>query len=107
MKVFLVGGARPNFMKIAPIYREALQRPKVDSRIVHTGQHYDYEMSDAFFDDLGIPMPLDIWGCSYGGLMGEGRPPSARKMEAGGTKKAELDIEGMGFCKTTRRGTET
>jgi len=57
MKVFLVAGARPNFMKIAPIYREALQRPEVDCRIVHTGQHYDYEMSQGFFDDLGIPMP--------------------------------------------------
>ena len=57
MKVFLVAGARPNFMKIAPIYREALQRPEVDCRIVHTGQHYDYEMSDAFFEDLGIAKP--------------------------------------------------
>lgn len=57
MKIFLVAGARPNFMKIAPIYRVSLAVPGVDCRIVHTGQHYDYEMSQAFFDDLEIPQP--------------------------------------------------
>lgn len=40
MKVFLVAGARPNFMKIAPIYRASLSIPEVDCQIVHTGQHY-------------------------------------------------------------------
>ncbi|MBI5017291.1 MAG: UDP-N-acetylglucosamine 2-epimerase [Deltaproteobacteria bacterium] len=44
-------------MKIAPIYREALRHPEVECRIVHTGQHYDREMSQAFFDDLGLPAP--------------------------------------------------
>lgn len=57
MRVLLVAGARPNFMKIAPIYREALLHPEVDCRIVHTGQHYDYEMSQAFFEDLELPKP--------------------------------------------------
>jgi len=57
LKVQLVGGARPNFMKIAPIYRAALAYSDVDCRIIHTGQHYDYEMSQAFFDDLEIPKP--------------------------------------------------
>jgi len=57
MKVFLVAGARPNFMKIAPIYRESLNWEKVDCKIVHTGQHYDYAMSQAFFDDLELPQP--------------------------------------------------
>ena len=57
MKVFLVAGARPNFMKIAPIYRAALTHKEVDCRIVHTGQHYDQEMSAVFFEDLGIPEP--------------------------------------------------
>ena len=57
MKVFLVAGARPNFMKIAPVYREALHHDRVDCRIVHTGQHYDYEMSQAFFEDLDLPKP--------------------------------------------------
>jgi len=57
MKVFLVAGARPNFMKIAPIYRESLELGAVDCRIVHTGQHYDYDMSEAFFKDLELPEP--------------------------------------------------
>ena len=57
MLVFLVAGARPNFMKIAPIYRESLKYKNVDCQIVHTGQHYDYEMSQTFFEDLEIPKP--------------------------------------------------
>lgn len=57
MKVFLIAGARPNFMKIAPIYRESLKYKDVDCRIVHTGQHYDFDMSQAFFNDLEIPEP--------------------------------------------------
>ena len=54
---FMVAGARPNFMKIAPIYRAALAYSDIDCRIIHTGQHYDYEMSQAFFEDLEIPKP--------------------------------------------------
>jgi len=57
MKVLLIAGARPNFMKIAPIYRESLNYDWVECRIVHTGQHYDYEMSEAFFEDLELPEP--------------------------------------------------
>ena len=57
MKVLLIAGARPNFMKIAPIYREALKHSQVQCKIVHTGQHYDYEMSEAFFEDLELPKP--------------------------------------------------
>ncbi len=44
-------------MKIAPIYRASVERPGVRCRIVHTGQHYDHEMSQAFFDELEIPAP--------------------------------------------------
>ncbi len=57
MKVFLVAGARPNFMKIAPIYRASLLHDTVDCNIVHTGQHYDHAMSASFFKDLDIPEP--------------------------------------------------
>ena len=57
MKVLLVAGARPNFMKIAPICREARKRPGVTCLLVHTGQHYDHEMSGGFFKDLEIPEP--------------------------------------------------
>lgn len=68
MKVFLVAGARPNFMKIAPIYRASLNHNLIDCQIIHTGQHYDHEMSQAFFDDLDIPKPkyfLDVGSGSH------------------------------------------
>lgn len=57
MRVFLIAGARPNFMKIAPIYRASRKFPGVECKIVHTGQHYDQEMSQTFFDELEIPAP--------------------------------------------------
>lgn len=56
MKVLHVVGARPNFMKAAPVYR-ALQRAGHAQVLVHTGQHYDPLMSDVFFKELGIPNP--------------------------------------------------
>jgi UDP-N-acetylglucosamine 2-epimerase (non-hydrolysing) len=56
LRVLVVAGARPNFMKIAPILR-ALGAAGHDGILVHTGQHYDAAMSDTFFDDLGIPAP--------------------------------------------------
>ncbi len=65
----LVAGARPNFMKIAPIVRALQAQPEsFEYRIVHTGQHYDREMSDVFFEELGIPKPdfhLDAGGGSH------------------------------------------
>ena len=60
-KVLNIAGARPNFMKVAPIFAEMKRRPdEFAPMIVHTGQHYDAAMSDAFFDDLGMPKP-DIY----------------------------------------------
>ena len=56
MKIMLVAGARPNFMKIAPVYH-ALRAHHLTPVIVHTGQHYDFQMSDTFFRDLGLPAP--------------------------------------------------
>jgi UDP-N-acetylglucosamine 2-epimerase (non-hydrolysing) len=50
-------GARPNFVKMAPILEEAGLRPALRCRLVHTGQHYSPEMSAAFFDELGMPAP--------------------------------------------------
>lgn len=55
--VLSVVGARPNFMKLAPLARALTERGGVRHVIVHTGQHYDPEMSDAFFQELGIPAP--------------------------------------------------
>ncbi len=58
IKVLNIVGARPNFMKIAPIYAEMKRRAsEFEPLIVHTGQHYDAKMSDAFFNDLGMPKP--------------------------------------------------
>lgn len=58
MKVINVVGARPNFMKMAPIIDALNGHPTVfDHLLVHTGQHYDARMSKAFFDDLGMPKP--------------------------------------------------
>ncbi len=58
LKILNIVGARPNFMKIAPIYAEMKRREsEFEPLIVHTGQHYDAKMSDAFFDDLGMPKP--------------------------------------------------
>ncbi len=54
--VFLVGGARPNFMKIAPLVWQ-IQKRRLEFRLIHTGQHYDYEMSKVFFDELDMPAP--------------------------------------------------
>ena len=56
MRVLLVAAARPNFMKVAPIVG-ALTRAGLEFALVHTGQHYDPQMSDAFFADLGLPAP--------------------------------------------------
>jgi UDP-N-acetylglucosamine 2-epimerase (non-hydrolysing) len=57
IKVIIVAGARPNFMKIAPIVAAMQRRAQFQTLIVHTGQHYDEAMSDAFFRDLNLPSP--------------------------------------------------
>jgi UDP-N-acetylglucosamine 2-epimerase (non-hydrolysing) len=61
MKIDLIAGARPNFMKIAPIIDSILEEQSkgtdIHFRLIHTGQHYDNNMSDSFFVQLGIPQP--------------------------------------------------
>ena len=57
IRITLVAGARPNFMKIAPLVRAIEARDGISWRLVHTGQHYDREMNEVFFEDLGIPAP--------------------------------------------------
>lgn len=73
MRITLIAGARPNFMKIAPLIKaiEKFNEQKVESgkiayRLVHTGQHYDKNMSDTFFEELGIPAPDTNLGCGGG-----------------------------------------
>lgn len=53
----MVAGARPNFMKIAPILRQLDERDGVETALIHTGQHYDRNLSDVFFEELGIRKP--------------------------------------------------
>jgi UDP-N-acetylglucosamine 2-epimerase (non-hydrolysing) len=57
MKILNVVGARPNFMKIAPLMEAYASHPEIEPLLVHTGQHYDAKMSDLFFEQLGIPEP--------------------------------------------------
>jgi len=67
--VDLVAGARPNFMKLAPVMRAIRARGELEPRIIHTGQHYDYWMNDVFFEELGIPQPdvhLEVGSGSHG-----------------------------------------
>jgi UDP-N-acetylglucosamine 2-epimerase (non-hydrolysing) len=56
-KIILVAGARPNFMKIAPLMHALKNHPTLEAILVHTGQHYDEKMSHSFFDQLNIPKP--------------------------------------------------
>ena len=98
MKIIIVAGARPNFMKIAPIVRVLRARndeliifnsklvkkeaatvynSKFDWKIIHTGQHYDYEMSQAFFEELGIPKPDYFLNAGSGSHAGYFSCPSA------------------------------
>lgn len=74
MIVHLVAGARPNFMKVAPLYHELKRRAWCAPVLVHTGQHYDLEMSDVFFRDLNLPTPdhsLGIGGGSHAEQLGK------------------------------------
>ncbi|MDD5195569.1 MAG: UDP-N-acetylglucosamine 2-epimerase (non-hydrolyzing) [Candidatus Omnitrophica bacterium] len=65
MKIISVVGARPNFVKIMPLL-EAFSKNNITSLLVHTGQHYDYHMSEAFFKDLDIPAPDVYLGIGSG-----------------------------------------
>lgn len=65
--IHLIAGARPNFMKIAPLVRAMdARKHEISYKIVHTGQHYDHSMSDVFFEELGIPKPAHHLGCGGG-----------------------------------------
>ncbi|GGM78807.1 UDP-N-acetylglucosamine 2-epimerase (non-hydrolyzing) [Dyadobacter beijingensis] len=68
MKILNVVGARPNFVKIAPLHRAFLRYPDMHSRIVHTGQHHDFAMSGIFFEQLCIPPPDHFLGVGLGSV---------------------------------------
>lgn len=75
MKIITVLGARPQFVKAATISRAlATTNSKIEEKILHTGQHYDMNMSDVFFEEMGIPKPdfrLDINGKGHGAMTGQ------------------------------------
>ena len=72
-RVHLIAAARPNFMKVAPLYHALASRPWCAPLIVHTGQHYDANMSDAFLRDLRLPEPahhLEVGGGTHAEQVG-------------------------------------
>jgi len=72
-KILTIVGARPQFIKAAAISRAFLAHSDIEEQIVHTGQHYDANMSDIFFEELGIPTPahrLELGGGSHGQMTG-------------------------------------
>ena len=63
LRIMSIVGARPNMMKVAPLLAELRRHEEIEPVLVHTGQHYDYSMSQVFFDQLGVPPPdynLDV-----------------------------------------------
>ncbi len=66
MKIINIVGARPNYMKVAPLHRAFQKYADIDSKVVHTGQHYDERMSSIFFDQLGLPKPDYYLGVGSG-----------------------------------------
>ncbi len=74
MKIHLIGAARPNFMKIAPLFHQLSLHNEIETKLIHTGQHYDKNMSDSFFDDFNLPKPdfyLGIGGGSQAEQVGK------------------------------------
>jgi UDP-N-acetylglucosamine 2-epimerase (non-hydrolysing) len=67
MKILHIAGARPNFVKVAPVMAAMRERADLFQQwLVHTGQHYDYEMSQVFFDELELPAPDEFLNCGSG-----------------------------------------
>lgn len=74
MKLLTIVGARPQFVKAAALSREIKKHPELQEIIVHTGQHFDANMSDIFFEEMDIPKPhynLNINGLSHGAMTGQ------------------------------------
>lgn len=73
MKILTVIGARPQFIKASVVSKAIQSNSILDEKIIHTGQHFDANMSNIFFDQLGIPKPhyqLDINSGSHGSMTG-------------------------------------
>jgi UDP-GlcNAc3NAcA epimerase len=73
MKIATIIGARPQFIKAAAVSRAIAAQPDINEVIIHTGQHFDHNMSKVFFEELNIPMPahnLDIHSLNHGAMTG-------------------------------------
>ena len=71
--IHFIVGARPNFIKLAPLYN-VFKKKKIDLKIIHTGQHHEVEMSKIFFENLKIPNPtinLNINNKTHGEMTGK------------------------------------
>jgi UDP-N-acetylglucosamine 2-epimerase (non-hydrolysing) len=66
VEILCVVGARPNFVKVAPVFHALNARPDVRARLLHTGQHYDHVLSDTFVEQLGLPTPAFHLGVGSG-----------------------------------------
>jgi UDP-GlcNAc3NAcA epimerase len=66
LRTLTVVGARPEFVQTAPLAREIARRPEITGGLIHTGQHYDYEMSELFFSELALPAPRHHLGVGSG-----------------------------------------
>ena len=74
MKIITIVGARPQFIKAAAVSRAFLKHSQIEEIIIHTGQHFDANMSDIFFEEMEIPKPhynLDINGLGHGAMTGQ------------------------------------
>ena len=87
MRIALVIGTRPQIIKSAPIIHATLGRPEFNLDVIHTGQHYDYQMSKGFFNELSLPDPVVNLGVGSGSHAWQ----TAEMMR--GLEKAFLDLE--------------
>jgi UDP-N-acetylglucosamine 2-epimerase (non-hydrolysing) len=81
-----VVGARPNYMKLAPVYAELSRRDRVEQRLIHTGQHFDRLVKDVFFDELPLPIPHVQLG------VGSGRHGAQTARALSGLEQAFVDL---------------
>ncbi len=104
-----VVGARPNFMKMAPLLRALEKYPDVRTTLIHTGQHYDSQLSDVFFDDLGMKRPdihLEVGSGKHGEQTARVLEKMEKVLEAGTADGAKYDrLIVVGDVNSTMAGT--
>lgn len=106
MKVLNIVGARPNFVKIAPIIKEMRKQSEINYKLVHSGQHYEKEMSNYFFKDLDIPDPDVHLGISTGSHAEQTSTIMTKLEKVLAEDKPDLTLV-VGDCNTTLAGALT